>query len=139
MESDDIKSVKWKDCQTPCCLAFIEKCRMGIAVYEEYDEKLEENSEDELEEKLEEKKAAEKAKEAARAARRAKALEAKKEKNREYARKQNGKKVVSKCEEIGFHLTDDQKASLLGGERMRDVLSKEDMKTYKSMCYKAKK
>ena len=135
MESDDIKSVKWKDCQTPRCLAFIEKCRMGIAVYEEYEEKLEEK----LEKKLEEKKAAEKAKEAARAARRAKALEAKKEKSREYARKQNGRKVVSKCEEIGFHLTDDQKASLLGGERMRDLLSKEDMKTYKSMCYKAKK
>ena len=134
MESEaieyDIKSVKWKDCQTPYCLAFIEKCRMGITVSEE--------SEEESEEVSEEEKAAMEAKEAAKAARRAKALEAKKEKNREYARKQSGRRVVSKCEEVGFHLTDDQKTRLLGGERMRDVLSKEDIKTYKSMCYKAK-
>ena len=50
------------------------------------------------------------------------------------ARRRNGRKVVDRCNHIGFELTEEQTDALLAGALVKDVFSDEERKQYRSLC-----
>lgn len=126
MESEE-KSVTWDDCQNEDCLKFIAECRFGGLRRKQMEEE----------------------------ARRQKALKRELEANEEYqrhleelradrareqkkmvARRRNGRKVVDRCKQIGFELTEEQKEAFLAGALVKDVFSDEERKQYMSLCHR---
>lgn len=127
MESEDIKSVTWDDCQNEYCLSFIADCRFRGLKRKQMEEE----------------------------ARRQKALKRELEANEEYrrhleglradrareqkkmvARRRNGRKVVDRCKQIGFDLTEEQREAFLAGALVKDVFSDEERKQYMSLCHR---
>ena len=115
----------WEDCQNEYCLQFIAECRLEGLKRKQMEEE----------------------------ARRQKFLKLKLEANEEYqrhladlradkareqkklaARRRNGRKVVDRCKQIGFELTEEQKEALLAGALVKDVFSDEERKQYRSLC-----
>ena len=121
----DLKTVKYNDCMNDYCQEYIEWCRYG--------------KQKQVEARLEAER--EKARVAQAEAERKKAEAAYKAKiyNKIYNRVKNNKAMIAKCSRIGFALTDKQKEDLLDGKLQSEVLTEEERKRYKKLCYAAKK